>query len=137
MVKVVKVKMVIFIFGLCHLLTIYKYRIFIYSGESWQLKIILTKWPNDHNDRKLLFYPSPMWYPCKSLPNPIFLPFLGTDLQRFYNGITTDLLRRHILKEKAKKLAFEKEKGSGFISECNYELLITNYLISTYRASIR
>ena len=31
-VKVVKVKMVIFIFGLCHLLTIYKYRIFIYSG---------------------------------------------------------------------------------------------------------
>ena len=31
-VKVVKVKMVIFIFGLCHLLTIYKYLIFIYSG---------------------------------------------------------------------------------------------------------
>jgi len=28
-VKVVKVKMVIFIFGLCHLLTIYKYKIFI------------------------------------------------------------------------------------------------------------
>ena len=31
-VKVVKVKMVIFIFGMCHLLTIYKYYIFIYSG---------------------------------------------------------------------------------------------------------
>ena len=31
-VKVVKVKMVIFIFGMCHLLTIYKYEIFIYSG---------------------------------------------------------------------------------------------------------
>ena len=29
LVKVVKVKMVIFIFGLCHLLTIYKYIIFI------------------------------------------------------------------------------------------------------------
>ena len=29
LVKVVKVKMVIFIFGLCHLLTIYKYKIFI------------------------------------------------------------------------------------------------------------
>ena len=27
-VKVVKVKMVIFIFGMCHLLTIYKYEIF-------------------------------------------------------------------------------------------------------------
>ena len=33
-VKVVKVKMVIFIFGMCHLLTIYKYLIFIYSGGS-------------------------------------------------------------------------------------------------------
>ena len=31
-VKVVKVKMVIFIFGMCYLLTIYKYLIFIYSG---------------------------------------------------------------------------------------------------------
>ena len=31
-VKVVKVKMVIFIFEMCHLLTIYKYLIFIYSG---------------------------------------------------------------------------------------------------------
>ena len=29
LVKVVKVKMVIFIFGLCHLLTIYKYNIYI------------------------------------------------------------------------------------------------------------
>ena len=42
-VKVVKVKMVIFIFGLCHLLTIYTYKIFIYSGGYGQLKIILTK----------------------------------------------------------------------------------------------
>ena len=37
MVKVVKVKMVIFIFGLCHLLTIIIY-IYYYSGGFWQVK---------------------------------------------------------------------------------------------------
>ena len=37
---------------------------------------------------------SPMWFPCKSLVSPIFLPFLGTDLQRFHNGGITDLRRR-------------------------------------------
>ena len=35
-----------------------------------------------------------MQFPCKSLPNPIFLPFLGTDLKRTYNGGITDLQRR-------------------------------------------
>ena len=43
MVKVVKVKMVIFISGLCHLLTIYKYKIFIIVAVLTLLKLILTK----------------------------------------------------------------------------------------------
>ena len=38
LVKVVKVKMVIFIFGLCHLLTIYKYKYLYYSGDFDTLK---------------------------------------------------------------------------------------------------
>jgi len=42
MVKVVKVKMVIFISGLCHLLTIYKYIIFIIVAVLTLLKLILT-----------------------------------------------------------------------------------------------
>ena len=43
MVKVVKVKMVIFIFGFGHLLTIYKYKIFIIVADFDTLKTILTK----------------------------------------------------------------------------------------------
>ena len=43
MVKVVKVKMVIFIFGFGHLLTIYKYKIFIIVADFDNQKTILTK----------------------------------------------------------------------------------------------
>ena len=42
-VKVVKVKMVIFIFGFGHLLTIYKYKIFIIVADFDNQKTILTK----------------------------------------------------------------------------------------------
>ena len=42
LVKMVMVKMVIFIFGLCHLLTIYKYKIFIIVAVLTLLKSILT-----------------------------------------------------------------------------------------------
>ena len=47
----------------------------------------MTKWPLDG------LYPNPMWFPRKSYVSPIFLPFLGTDLQRIWNGLTTDLKR--------------------------------------------
>ena len=61
-VKVVKVKMVIFIFGFGHLLTIYKYIIFIIVEDFDTSKTILTKWPNDQ-----------MTANCKkNSPNPIF-----------------------------------------------------------------
>ena len=38
---------------------------------------------------------TPMWFLCESLVSPIFRPFLGTDLQRIWNGGRTDLERRH------------------------------------------
>ena len=50
MVKVVKVKMVIFIFGFGHLLTIYKYKYLSIVADFDNQKTILTKWPNDQND---------------------------------------------------------------------------------------
>ena len=43
LVKVVKVKMVIFIFGFGHLLTIYKYKIFIIVADFDIPEMILTK----------------------------------------------------------------------------------------------
>ena len=42
-------------------------------------------------------FANPIQVPTKSYANPIFRPFLGTDLQRTYNGITTDLLLWHKL----------------------------------------
>ncbi len=86
--------MVIFIFGLCHLLTIYKYLIFIYSGGYRQLKIILTKMTMTKMTAGWVLYTSPKQLLCKSLVSPIFRLFLGTDLKRTYNGGITDLERR-------------------------------------------
>ena len=37
---------------------------------------------------------TPMWFLCESHVSPIFRPFLGTDLQRIWNGGRTDLERR-------------------------------------------
>ena len=51
MVKVVKVKMVIFISGLCHLLTIYKYKIFIIVAVLTLLEIDFDQNDHDRNDR--------------------------------------------------------------------------------------
>ncbi len=52
-VKVVKVKMVIFISGLCHLLTIYKYKIFIIVAVLTLLEIDFDQNDHDRNDRGL------------------------------------------------------------------------------------
>ena len=51
LVKVVKVKMVIFISGLCHLLTIYKYKIFIIVAVLTLLEIDFDQNDHDRNDR--------------------------------------------------------------------------------------
>ena len=52
-VKVVKVKMVIVISGVCHLLTIYKYKIFIIVAVLTLLEIDFDQNDHDRNDRGL------------------------------------------------------------------------------------
>ena len=53
-VKVVMVKMVIFIFGYVILLTIYKYRIFIIVADFDTCKIDFDHFDLDHRDRILI-----------------------------------------------------------------------------------
>ena len=38
---------------------------------------------------------TPKWFPCKSLVSPIFRPFYGTDLERFWSEPKAKVERRH------------------------------------------
>ena len=67
-------------------------------------------------------FAAPIQIPSKSLANPISRLFLGTDLQRFYNGIRTEVEGRRI--------------SSTFPPQKNFFALILHSYIVTFATCI-
>ena len=77
------------------------------------ISIISIKFGHTFNHKVTWFDASPFFRPCKSLPNPIFLLFYGTDLKRRWNGLITESLYS------GKKECFLDLKNRIFILLCN------------------